>query len=259
MPTTTDDRPVSPTPTPSPSHGLRGRVALITGGSRGLGAAMAHTLAEAGMRLALVDIAAQRVLDLAAALAEREVEAMALPMDLGDAPQCARAVDDVVRHFGRLDVLINNAAVDVTAPIGELTEADWQRIAAVNLGAPFLLSKHAAAVMAAQGGGHIVNIASTAAKRGWPNASAYHATKWGLLGLSQALHAELRSAGVKVCALVAGGMRTPFLTDRFPELDISRLQEPLDVARVVRFVLEQPASTCIAEITVVPLQETSWP
>jgi short-subunit dehydrogenase len=73
--------------------------------------------------------------------------------------------------------------------------------------------------MKAQGGGHIVNIASTAAKRAWPNASAYHASKWGLLGLSHALHAELRPHRIKVSAVVAGGMRTPFLLDRFPDID----------------------------------------
>ena len=104
-----------------------------------------------------------------------------------------------------------------------------------------------------------MNITSTAAKRGWPNAAAYHASKWGLLGLSQALHAELRPAGVRVTAIITGGMRTPFLLERFPDLDPAKLQDPRAVARTVRFALTQPRESAIAELTVVPLTETSWP
>jgi short-subunit dehydrogenase len=108
-------------------------------------------------------------------------------------------------------------------------------------------------------GGHIVNISSTAAKRAWPNASAYHASKWGLLGLSHALHAELRPQGIKVTAVLAGGMRTPFLLDRFPDIDVSTLQDPVNVAIAVKSVLLLPEQTVIPEIMVLPMQETSWP
>jgi short-subunit dehydrogenase len=123
------------------------------------------------------------------------------------------------------------------------------------------MTKYAVAAMLANEGrgGHIVNIASTASKRAWPNAAAYHATKWGLLGLSHALHAELRPRGIKVSAVVAGGMRTPFLLDRFPDIDPAVLQDPIHVARAVRYVLIQDAETVIPEITVLPMRETSWP
>lgn len=166
----------------------------------------------------------------------------------------------VHRDFGQLDVLINNAAVDVTAPLSELSVEDWQRVLATNLSGPLLMAKFASARMLDQpGGGHIVNIASTASKRAWPNASAYHATKWGLLGLSHALHAELRERNVRVSAVVAGGMKTPFLLDRFPGIDETKLQEPINVARAVRWVLQQPPGTVVPELTVLPTQETSWP
>jgi short-subunit dehydrogenase len=108
-------------------------------------------------------------------------------------------------------------------------------------------------------GGHIVNIASTASKRAWPNAAAYHATKWGLLGLSHALHAELRPQGIKVSAVVAGGMRTPFLLDRFSDIDPGVLQDPKSVAKTIRFVLTQPEETVIPEVMVLPMRESSWP
>jgi NAD(P)-dependent dehydrogenase (short-subunit alcohol dehydrogenase family) len=164
----------------------------------------------------------------------------------------------VVATFDRLDVLVNNAAIDKTLPVSELSVADWDRIMAVNLRGPFVMSKVALAQMARQGRGHIVNMASTASKRAWANA-AYHASKWGLLGLSHALHVEGRAQGVKVTAVVAGGMRTPFLLDRFPDLDPGVLQDPKNVAATIRFVLEQPEETVIPEVMVIPMRETSWP
>ncbi len=129
----------------------------------------------------------------------------------------------------------------------------------VNLDGPFWMSRAALRVMRQQGSGHIVNVASTAAKRAWANAAAYHASKWGLLGLSHALHVEARAYGVKVTAIVAGGMRTPFLFDRFPDLDPALLQDPECVATTIAFVLAMPAGTVIPELTVLPMGETSWP
>ena len=239
---------------------LQGRIALITGGSRGLGAAIAQVLGEAGMRVVLADIDLQRAKDRAAILGELDIQAVPVSLDVSDPRQCEEVVAGVQRDFGRLDVLINNAAVDVTAPLSELSVEDWQRVLATNLSGPLLMAKFASARMLDQpGGGHIVNIASTASKRAWPNASAYHATKWGLLGLSHALHAELRERNVRVSAVVAGGMKTPFLLDRFPGIDETKLQEPINVARAVRWVLQQPPGTVVPEVTVLPTQETSWP
>ena len=144
-------------------------------------------------------------------------------------------------------------------PIDELRVEDWHRIIATNLTGPFLVSRHAVRRMRSRGSGHLVNIASTAAKRAWPNASAYHASKWGLLGLSHALHAELRGQGIKVSAVVAGGMRTPFLLERFPDIDLATLQDPRNVAQAVLNLLLMPAETVIPELTVLPMRETSWP
>ncbi|MDR7299770.1 NAD(P)-dependent dehydrogenase (short-subunit alcohol dehydrogenase family) [Pelomonas aquatica] len=249
----------SSTPTPQPAN-LQGRVALITGGSRGLGAAIAQVLGESGMRVVLADVELQRAQDCAALLGERDIEAIAVPLDVADPAQCERAIELAVNKFGRLDALVNNAAVDVTAPLAELSVEDWLRVLHTNLSGPLLMTKFATAQMARQtGGGHVVNIASTASKRAWPNASAYHATKWGLLGLSHALHAELRDQGIRVGAIVAGGMKTPFLLDRFPDIDANNLQDPINVACAVRYMLQQPEGTVVPELTVLPMRETSWP
>ncbi|MCW5659612.1 MAG: SDR family oxidoreductase [Burkholderiaceae bacterium] len=237
--------------------GLSGKVIVVTGGSRGLGAATGRVLGMAGAQIVLADVELDRARDHAAALAQLDIDAIALPLDVGDEQQVRQLMAAVRERFGRLDALVNNAGIDRTAPVTELDAADWERIVRTNLTGPFLMVKHALTLLPR--GGHIVNIASTASKRAWPNASAYHATKWGLLGLSHALHAELRASGIKVTAVVAGGMRTPFLLERFPDIDPQVLQDPIDVARTVRFVLSQPEATVIPEVMVLPMRESSWP
>jgi NAD(P)-dependent dehydrogenase (short-subunit alcohol dehydrogenase family) len=165
----------------------------------------------------------------------------------------------VVDHFGPINVLVNCAGVDRTVPVEELELRDFDRIVEVNLRGPFILSRLVLPGMRARRRGHIVNIVSTAAKRAWANATAYHASKWGLLGLSHALHVEARPHGVKVTAVIAGGMRTPFILERFPDTDPGVLQDPRTVAETVRFVLGQPIESVIPEIMVLPMRETSWP
>jgi NAD(P)-dependent dehydrogenase (short-subunit alcohol dehydrogenase family) len=241
------------------TRSLRGKAVFITGAASGLGAALATRLAGLGADIVAGDIRAARLADATDRLRAQGVRAHAIGFDVSDPAAAARAIGEALDTMGRLDILINNAGTDVTLPIAELTEADWLRVINTNLNGPFLLSKYAAQHMRRAGDGHIVNIASTAAKRAWPNASAYHASKWGLLGLSHALHAELRPHGIRVTAVIAGGMRTPFLLDRFPELDPATLQDPADVAQAIASVLLLPPGSVVAELTVLPPQETSWP
>lgn len=235
------------------------RVTLVTGGGSGLGAATCRLLASQGMRVVVADIRIEAASSVASEIREADGEARPLAVDVSDTESAARAVAATVAEYGRIDALINAAGVDVTESAVSLTPADWRRVMGVNLDGPFWMSRAALSLMQAQGSGHIVNIASTAAKRAWANASAYHASKWGLLGLSHALHVEARAYGVKVTAIVAGGMRTPFLFDRFPDLDPEVLQDPECVAQTILFALSQPPGTVIPELTVLPMRETSWP
>jgi NAD(P)-dependent dehydrogenase (short-subunit alcohol dehydrogenase family) len=238
---------------------LGGRVALVTGGGRGLGEAICHVLGAAGATVVAGDVRDELAQRVAADVEAKGGRATAVHVDVADERSAARAVAQVVGSHGTLDVLVNNAGTDRTVPFHELTTADWDLVLGVNLRGPFVMAKLAYEIMRARGRGHIVNVVSTAAKRAWPNAAAYHASKWGLLGLSHALHVEARACGVKVTAVVAGGMRTPFLLDRFPDLDPRNLQDPASVAETVRFVLTQPDETVVPEITVLPMRETSWP
>lgn len=238
---------------------LQGRIVVVTGGAQGLGAELVRVFSEAGAVPIVADVQVDAASSVVAELRDEGREAGAIELDVSSDASATAAVGTLIERYRRIDVLVNNAGVDRTAPFIDLTMDDWDRIISVNLRGPILMSRLVFDHMDAMGGGHIVNITSTAAKRAWANASAYHATKWGLLGFSHALHVEGRACGVKVTAVVAGGMRTPFLLDRFPDIDLDVLQEPRAVAEAVRYAVTQPEGTVIPELTVLPTRETSWP
>lgn len=238
---------------------LQGKVALVTGAGQGLGAAICRNLSKVGVKVACADIRHDIAHQVAVEIEQTGGRAMTLRLDVRVWQQVQQALDETIAAFGKIDFIINNAAVDVTVPVEEMTVEDWDRIIATNLTGPFLLCKAAFPRLKANAGGHIINIASTASKRVWANASGYHASKWGLLGFSHAMHVEGRQNNIKVTAIISGGMRTPFLFDRFPDIDANTLQDPANVAETICFVLSQPEETVIPEIMVLPMRETSWP
>lgn len=239
---------------------LAGKVAVVTGGGSGLGAAICHALGAHGVRVVVADIREEAARATSDALNARTADcALPLQFDVGDAEAADRFFARVSDTFGGLDILVNNAGTDVTAPLDEISVAAFDRVLSTNLRGPFILTRAALPALRRRNGGDVINVASTAARRAWPNASAYHASKWGLVGLSHALHAELRPDRIRVCALIAGGMRTPFLLDRFEGIDLDTLQEPANVAQAVIAVLQMPAESVIPEIMVLPRRESSWP
>lgn len=238
---------------------VAGKVVIVTGAGQGLGEAIAHTLGAAGARVCACDIKAGQVRNVAEEISAAGGNAQPYELDVRDAGQVGRTIDSVMTQHGRIDVLVNNAGTDTTLSLEELSIEDWNRVLDVNLTGPFLLSKAAYPHMKREGRGHIVNIASTASKRVWTEATAYHSSKWGLLGFSHALHAEARRDNIKVTAVVTGGMRTPFIMERFPDTDPGVLQDPRNVADTVHYVLTQPDETVIPEVMVLPMRETSWP
>ncbi len=238
---------------------LAGKVALVTGGAQGLGEAICRALAAAGVIVLVADVREEQAEKVASEIGSEGGKAIALHLDVMDQEQILSSVANVIEQHGHLDILINNAGTDLTVPIEELGIDDWDRVLSVNLRAPFILSKAVIAHMKERQTGHIVNVASTASKRTWANASAYHASKWGLVGFSHALHVEARPHKVKVTAVIAGGMQTPFILDRFPDTPLDKLQDPKNVADTIRYILTQPPETVIPEVMVIPMQESSWP
>lgn len=237
---------------------LESKVVLVTGAASGLGASLVTALLEAGAHVAMLDRHAQSLQQVRERVDPTGSRTLTLTVDLLDKEAVKTVIDQIQSHFGGLDVLINNAGTDVTASMEALTVEDWERVVAINLTAPFMLSKLAIATLRHRQG-QIVNIASTASLRAWPNATAYHASKWGLRGLSHAMHAELRDVGIRVTCVIVGGMKTPFLLDRFDNLDLTRLQEPAEVAQAIVFGLGMPRTSAIPELMVLPQLESSWP
>ncbi len=238
---------------------IKGKVAIVTGGASGLGEATSMALAKEGVSVAVVDLSLDRAEAVAAKVRGAGGNAIGLAADVGDEEQVAKTVSDALRSFGRIDFMINNAGTDYVLPITEMTVEQWDRVISVNLRGAFLFAKAVFPIMQQQGGGHIVNIASTAAKRAWANAAAYHASKWGLMGFTRAIGVEGRPHNIKATAMVPGGMRTHFFDKLDPPPDITNLQDPGNVARVILFVLAQPVETAVQEVIVTPLTETSWP
>mgnify|MGYP001051268630 FL=1 len=242
---------------------LQGKVALVTGAGSGLGAATARAFAREGCSVVCLDINADAAASVARKIAAADVEALPLGCDVSDADAAAHAVGQVVDRLGRLDVLVNCAAVDHTLAVEEMSVAQWDQVIGVNLRGPFLFSRLAFPIMKRQGGGHIVNVASTAATRAWANAAAYHASKWGLIGFSRGLGVEGRPHGIRVTTVIPGGMRTHFF-DRFieqgiPMPDEANLQDPAVVAAIIVFAVTIPPESALQEVIVTPVTETSWP
>ncbi|MGI8747513.1 MAG: SDR family NAD(P)-dependent oxidoreductase [Deinococcus sp.] len=195
-----------------PPGALLGQVALVTGASSGLGRATALGLARAGADLILLARSEADLHKVAAEVQGLGRRAQMYPVDLGDSAALLAAVGSGVQSFGRLDILINNAATDVPGPVVDLDAADWDRVLGVNLRAPFLLAKAAFGQMQRAGRGTIINVSSVAGKRGWANASAYCASKFGLTGLTQALAAEGKPHGIRASVVYPGGMATAWGT-----------------------------------------------
>ncbi|MDB5011732.1 MAG: short-chain dehydrogenase [Mucilaginibacter sp.] len=238
---------------------LNDKVILITGGAQGLGKATSLILAQAGATVIIGDIQEEKAKVVVDEINSSNGKAVFYKLDLSDEKNVEDIIGKIKSEYGRLDALVNNAGIDFTKSILELSVSEWDSAMNVNLRGPFLTSKFALPIMAEKKSGHIINVISTASLRAWTEASVYHASKWGLRGFTQALFTEARKFNVKVTGLIAGGMRTPFLLDRFPDIPPQNLQDPENVAQKIKYILLDNSDTIVPELLVLPLHETSWP
>ena len=246
---------------------LRGQTIIITGASSGLGRASTLAFAKAGANVALLARSEQDLRVVAEGVEELGSHALVLPTDLADAAAVQEAVESVVESFGRVDVLVNNAGTDVPGSVKDLTVDAWDHVLNVNLRAPFLLAKAVFPYMQKARRGTILNISSVAGKRGWANASAYCASKFGLTGFTQALHAEGKEFGIRAMIIYPGAMITHW-GDWTPEERHQHDQEtpsarqalpPEDAASLLVWLAGSPHNMVLNEVVLTPLEEQGWP
>jgi 3-oxoacyl-[acyl-carrier protein] reductase len=232
--------------------GLEGRVALVTGASRGIGAATARALDAAGVRLGLASRSGDD-LGIAGAVAQ--------PCDVRDRASVEAMVAATVERFGRLDILVVNAGVGAYGPILDLPEEHLEEMIEVNVKGAIHAVRAALPHLLRSEAADLVMIASEAGRRGLPNEAVYCASKFAQVGLTAALDHELRERGVRCTNVCPGGVATDFAMGRGRTPDMPALagmMAPEDVAATVMFVLTRPRTHRILEVAFRPVTEGSW-
>jgi 3-oxoacyl-[acyl-carrier protein] reductase len=234
---------------------LDGKVALVTGGSRGIGAAISRELAKAGAKVALNYRAGQEAADEVAG----EIGGLAVRADVSKPEEVQALIERVEGELGNIDALVNNAGVTRDTLIARMTDDDWQTVIDTNLRGTFNTSRAVSRKMLRRRAGSIVNLSSVVGVHGNPGQANYAASKAGIIGLTKALARELGSRGVRVNAIAPGYISTE-LTDVLNDeqrglilqnTPLGRLGEPEDVARAVRFLCSDEAAFITGEVLLV--------
>ena len=243
---------------------LVGKVALVTGASSGIGEATAIALAEEGARVAVTARRRERLDKLAHTLTGLGAEPLVLAADLADEAEAQRVVRETEAHYGRLDVLVNNAGVMFLEPVAEADLGRWRHMMELNVLGLIAATQAALPGMTARGDGHIVNVSSTAGRVANPNAAAYSATKFGVVAFSEALRREVYKHGIRVSVIEPGVVQTE-LRDYIGHAatrdainawaDSMRQLQSRDVAEAIAFCVTRPPHVNINEVLMRPTDQ----
>ena len=245
---------------------LAGKVALVTGASSGIGEAAAIALAEAGASVAVSARRADRLEALVERITKAGGTAHAFPGDVSDEATATSAVDDTISHFGKIDILVNSAGIIQAGGVENADTAEYRRVIDVNLLATLYTCKAAVGPMKAQGSGDVINISSLAGRKVGPLFNAYHASKFALNAMTDALRQEVGGFGIRVCSLMPGATDTEVANNiNNPNLR-SAMQahvgkegamSPADVAEALMLVVSLPRRANISEIAIRPTIDTT--
>ena len=224
---------------------LKNQVALITGGGRGIGAATAEALARKGAQVIVASRTAAELTATVAALRTAGLPASSIVLDVADEAAVQAAFSRIAEESGRLDILVNNAAILLSGPFAEMAMHDWDRLLAVNLRGAVLCARQAFRLMG-ESGGSIVNVSSLGGLSGtekFPGYAAYTVSKFALTGLTEALAAEGRERNIRVNGVAPGAVDTAMLRQAAPHLRTRT--GPADIAKVIAFLCDPAESGCM--------------
>ena len=225
---------------------LSGSVAVVTGGTKGIGRAIVEDLLEHGAQVVFGARTEGEVREVSDALGE---DAHGVVCDVRDADDCRALMDAAEATFGGLDILVNNAGIGIFKSVEEMTVEEWDRLQGTNLDGVFYCSHAAIPHLKARGGGWIINIGSLAGKNPFPGGAAYNTSKFGLVGFSEALMQEVRHDGIRVSHIMPGSVATTgFGSDK----DDSWKIQPEDIGRIVLDLLATPDRTLPSRVEVRP-------
>lgn len=227
------------------------KTALITGGSKGIGYGIAEVLIRDGIRVAITSRSKANAEEAAQALNKiRDGYALGIESDVRDLASQENAVQTVLSQWGRLDYFIANAGVGHFAPIQELSAEHWQETIDINLTGVFYSAKASLPALT-ESKGYFINIASLAGTNFFANGTAYNASKFGLVGFSQAMMLDVRNAGIKVTTIMPGSVATEFNNHQPSDKDAWKIQ-PEDIGQIVSDLIKMPARTLPSKIEVRP-------
>ncbi len=230
-----------------------GRVALVTGGTRGIGRAIALQLASLGASVAICGRDSVALAAVAGELEKFGPPTFSRIADVTHSPEVTSLVEKTEAALGPISILVNNAGIGLFGPVHEKTEADWDRVLDTNLKSVFLVSRAVAPSMIRRGAGDIINISSLAGRNSFAGGAIYCASKWGVQGLSACMAEDLREHGIRVCVVCPGSVATGFSSRG--SKDPSKALAPQDVAHVVAMIVTQGPQSFLSEIHVRPLRK----
>ena len=237
---------------------LEGKVAIITGAGSGIGKAISLALSREGADVVTADIDIKSVKEVANEIRSLGHRAQPIKVDVSDSQEVGQLVEKTLNYFGKIDILVNSAGIDKLLPAEELTEADWDRMIAVNLKGTFLCNQAVGKQMIKQKGGKIVNIASTGSHRAGVGQAAYCASKGGVLLLTKVLAIEWIKYGINVNSVSPGTTMTPMVEkaiEEYPDLlevrqkmiPSRRLNKPDDITRAVLFLTSPESDNIVGQ------------
>jgi NAD(P)-dependent dehydrogenase (short-subunit alcohol dehydrogenase family) len=229
---------------------LAGKVVLVTGGSRGIGRAIAMELASLGADVAICGRDTAKLSEAEAELKKIGVRATAIVADVTNAGDVAKLMERVEKELGSIDLLVNNAGVGLFGPVHQKSEEEWDRLMNTNLKSVFLVSRAVVPGMIARGDGDIINISSLAGKSVFAGGGVYCASKWAVQGLSGCMAEELREHGIRVSTVCPGSVATEF-SGRGPK-DPTKVLRPEDVAHAVAMLATQGEQSFVSSVELRP-------